>query len=454
LSETSIDRTASLIEQVLDVLRRYVVLQGDHFYDAVALWVLHSHAVRAAETTPRLLLQSPEKESGKTRALEVLELLVPNPLFVMNTSVAAIFRLLADPRPTSILLDEADAIWSPKAAGQHEDLRALLNAGYRRGGDVARVVGEGKKMTVKRFPVFAATALAAIGSVPDTLESRSIRIPMRRRAPDESVASFRRRHAELDLGPLRDELAAWAVDAMPSLQEAAPEMPDGLTDRAADCWEPLLAIADLAGDEWRDRARDAAIEVVAGRIAEDQSLGVRLLNAVRAVFNGHDRISSAELIAALNAQEEADWGGWHDGKGLNQRDLAGKLRVYGIAPKVTRMPDGSTPRAYERAQFTDAFSRYLRDTSATSATQRNGPPYSGNGSVAHVEEEKRREREAPQQRLPLFAETGSTSATSATSSSNPVAERCGGDPEEEYLAAVVAGADSEAAEFEAEEALA
>ncbi len=237
---TPID-TAALLDEIRAVLRRYLILPDGHFYDVVALWVLHAHAIVAADTSPRLIFKSPEKESGKTRALEVLELLVPAPLAVMNTTIAAIFRLLKEEQAT-VLFDEVDAIFNSKV-GNYEDLRALLNAGYRRGATVARVVGEGKGMRTERYPVFAATALAAIGDLPDTIESRAIILPMRRRAPDECIEQFRRRRVAAGLEEMRSGLCQWGPEHIDELGAADPAMPDELTDRAADCWEPLLAIA-------------------------------------------------------------------------------------------------------------------------------------------------------------------------------------------------------------------
>lgn len=435
--------TTALLSEVGDFIRRYVVLQGDFFYDAVALWVLHAHAVAAFDTSPRLLFKSPEKESGKTRGLEVLEVLTPNPLFVMNATIAAIFRLLAMEQVTP-LFDEVDAIFSPRAATQHEDLRALLNAGYRRGANVARVVGEGKKMTVKRFNVFAATGLAAIGNLPDTIESRSIIVPMRRRAPDEPVAQFRRRAVENEASDLRAALAEWAAVYVDLLAQAEPSMPEGVTDRAADCWEALLAIADLADGEWPQRARDAAQAIVAGRVAEDQSVGVRLLVDVREVLNGCDRISSAGLLAKLNSLEESGWGGWHDGKGMNARDLAGRLKAYGIKPKGVRLSDGSTPNGFQREDFRDAFARYLRDGS-TGSTKVHSDSYSKDGVVDVVDEREEEEGDGSQQRLPF---TGSTSSTRSTTYSQGVEDRgrngsgplVFADLDETYLVAVMADA--------------
>lgn len=411
--------TAGLLGEVDAFCRRYLVLQGDHFYDAIDLWVLHAHAIAAFDTSPRLLFTSPEKECGKTRGLEVVNVLTPNPLFVMNATIAAIFRLLAVEQVT-LLFDEVDAIFSPKAAAQHEDLRALLNSGYQRGADVVRV--EGRKFTAKRFHVFAPTALASIGGVPETLWSRSIPIPMRRRAPDEPVEQFRRRTVEDEARPLREALVEWAALYLDELAAARPSMPEDVTDRAADIWEPLVAIADLAGGDWSDRARDAAQAVVAGRVSEDQSTGVRLLVDVRAVLNGYDRISSAGLLTKLNGLEESGWGAWHDGKGMSSRDLAGKLKLYGIKPKGIRLSDGTTPNGFQREDFEDAFARYLRDGS-TRSTKVNADSSSKEGFVDYVDEKEEEEDRESQQRLPFIPEKRSTTSTRSTTRSNPVDHR-------------------------------
>jgi Protein of unknown function (DUF3631) len=89
------------------------------------------------------------------------------------------------------------------------------------------------------------------------------------------------------------------------------------------------------------------------------------------------------MVEALNKLEEAGWGGWNEGKGMSARDLARRLKPFGIIPKVVRIED-KTPRGYELADLQDAFSRYLRDSSATSATKRNTVLYSNGADVADV----------------------------------------------------------------------
>ena len=350
---------AALIADVAHLLRRFVVFPSEHAQIAAALWVVHAHAADCAESTPRLAVLSPEKQSGKTRLLEVLELLVPRPLRPANMTAAALYRMIAARQPT-VLFDEIDATFGPKA-GDHEELRAVLNAGHRRGATVARCVGDGASMEVVEFPAFAPVALAGIGDLPDTILDRSIPIKMRRRARDEKVAPFRHRDAQVDADPIRRRLAAWAMRNADVLTEAVPVMPAGVTDRPADVWEPLLAIADRAGGNWPDRARAAAVALIAEAAESTPSLGVRLLADCKTVFFGTTEklLSSSDLAEKLTKLDEAPWGDLR-GRALDTRGLARRLRPYDIRPHNVRI-GAAVPKGYDRADFHDAWARYLPD---------------------------------------------------------------------------------------------
>lgn len=351
------DDGARLLDELASFVRRYVVLTA-HQVVAVALWVLHAHAADAAESTPYLAVTSAERRSGKSRLLELVELLVPRPLLSANVSPAALFRTIAAETPT-LLLDEADATFSRNAGERAEELRGLLNAGHRRGAVVIRMVGPGASLKAERFPVFCPKALAGIGELPDTIADRSISIRMKRKSPGEEVTRYRRREVEPASSGLRARLAAWCERRLDGLAEARPMLPDALDDRAADGWEPLLAIADAAGGDWPGDARRAALVLSAGRDdAEADSLGVRLLADVRAVLDERsaDRIASAELASALAAMEEAPWGDLY-GKALDARGLARRLRPFEVRPRKVRVGE-ETVQGYRREDFADAWARY------------------------------------------------------------------------------------------------
>lgn len=358
---------AETLDAIAAFVRRFVALSEPQA-DAVAVWVFHTHVFDAAQTTPYLSITSAEKRSGKSRLLEVIALLASKVLATAGASEAALFRAIEERCPT-LLFDEVDAIFGPKATSNHEDLRALLNSGWRPGMPVLRCVGEGSRQRTEPFRVYCPKALAGIGKLPDTVADRSIPIRMKRRAPGERVDRFRRREAELDAEPLRRSCESIAEVVVDKLIEARPTIPSELDDRAQDGWEPLLAIAEFAGGEWPRRARNAALVLSAGKEPEEDTAGVRLLQDIRDVFEKieGDRVSSERLVDALRRDEEAPWQEWH-GHGLTQRSLAGLLRRFEIRSKVIRLADGTTPRGFLRESFEDSWTRYLPETPAPSAT--------------------------------------------------------------------------------------
>jgi hypothetical protein len=306
---------ALILEDAVRFLRRFVVLSAAQV-DAVALWIAHAHAVEAFDTTPYLALTSAEKRSGKSRLLEVLELLVRAPLSAVNRSDAVLFRVIAQTKPT-LLLDEADAIFGGKRR-EREELRGMLNAGWRRGAKAYRMGGANARK-LEEFPVFCPKAFAGIGSyLPDTLADRAIIVRLERRTREEPVERFRRREVVPEAEQLRDRLVDWLEPQLDELRVARPDLPDELDDRAWDYWEPLLALADLAGHHWPERARSAAVELSSGGAREDDSLSLRLrlLTDVHEVFASAEaeRFRTPELITELCKIEESPWGDWNNGK--------------------------------------------------------------------------------------------------------------------------------------------
>lgn len=345
-----------VLDDVVRFLDRYVAWQMPEQRDAVALWAAHTHAIAAFDSTPRLDLSSAEKQCGKTRTLELLESLCRRPRLTVSMTPAYMFRLIEEATPT-LLVDETDAIFGPKADKNNEDLRGLLNAGHRRGATVGRMVGEGAAMTPTDFPVFCPVALAGIGKLPDTIHDRSIVVMLRRRAPGEHVEPYRARKVRPIGDRLGRRLAAWAHRNAEALADLDPVMPAGITDRPADVWEPILAVADVAGGTWPDRARVACVRLNEVRAESDDSIGVKLLADIRAVFGDHDRMSSADLLERLAGLDESPWGDWR-GKAIDARWLAKRLKPYGVGSTKIRLGE-TTAKGYLAEHLSDAWSRYL-----------------------------------------------------------------------------------------------
>jgi hypothetical protein len=215
---------------------------------------------------------------------------------------------------------------------------------------------------------------------------RAVIVRMRRRAPGEQVDPYRTRRDAPPLHDLRDRLAAWARAHLPDLQVATPAMP--LEDRAADTWEPLIAIADLAGGGWPARARDAATAMTQAEAQqeEDTAAGVRLLADLRQVFQAADAeaLYTSSILEALHRLEDAPWADWY-GHPLTTRDLAKLLRPYQVESKNVREQGTGQPRkGYARADLHDAWARYvpLHPLHPLQASEPAGQP--GNRHVADL----------------------------------------------------------------------
>lgn len=377
----------TLLRDLEQFLARFVLYPSEHTRTAHVLWIAHTHAMDAWESTPRIAFLSPEPGSGKTRALELSETLVPRPVEAINATPAYLFRKVADPQglPT-ILFDEIDTLFGPRAK-ENEEIRGILNAGHRRGAMAGRCVVKGKIVTTEELPAYCAVALAGIGNLPDTIFSRSIIVRMRRRAPSETIEPYRRRTHAPEGHALRERLALWAQRHLAELSAARPQMPEGVADRAADVWESLLAIADVAAGEWPERARVSAVTLVTDAKAASPSLGIRLLTDLRTVFqNRGDSMFTTDILGLLTTLQEAPWADIK-GKPLDARRLGSLLRPYEITSTTVR--EGiNVGKGYRRIDLHDAWLRYVgvpatgEVTSVTSVT--NGQGMATNESVTAV----------------------------------------------------------------------
>ncbi|MFG3442842.1 DUF3631 domain-containing protein [Nonomuraea sp. NPDC047897] len=344
---------ADLLNQLRAAMTRYVILPSAEAADAVTLWIAATHAQPAWPHAPRLVIRGPEKRCGKSRLLDIVEATCHEPFITVNSTPAAVYRSITDDPPT-LLVDEADTIFGPKADG-NEDLRGLLNAGHQRNRPAKRYDANANR--VESIPTFAMAALAGIGAMPDTIEDRAVVIRMRRRAPGENAAPYRHRRDRTPLRGLADRLNRWLRADLTALEKAEPAMP--VEDRAADTWEPLIIVADHAGDTWPDRARAAALALTAE--ADDNgrpSPGLRLLSDCRTAFGTDTAIPTALLLERLKANPEWGWNE-HGPTGLTAMKLGTMLREYDIRSDTIRFPRPiGQVKGYHRADFADAWARY------------------------------------------------------------------------------------------------
>lgn len=346
---------AVLLEEIVGTIKRYIVLDDEQAV-ASALWVAHTWFIDHLEISPLAIINAPEKACGKTQLLTLFGYLSNKPLLAANASTSSIFRAVEKWMPT-ILVDEADTFFK-----ENSELQGLVNAGYLRGSFILRTESTGVDFEPRKYSIFSAKAIAGIAlekHLPDATVSRGIIINLRRKKSEESVS--RLRHAEYKLfGGIAAKLARFAEDYAQRVKLARPTLPESLSDREQDNWEPLIAIATCAGDEWIKKATEAALKLSqTGEVSV--STGNQLLADIYEIFliKRSDKISTAELIQTLIEDDEKPWSTYNRGKPITPRQIAKHLSSYGISSKTVRLGPYKTPKGFEKSQFDDAFARYI-----------------------------------------------------------------------------------------------
>ena len=353
-----------LFNLLLKHLKTFIVADESALV-AAAMWIVHAHVHEAFDISPILLISSPVKGCGKSTLLDILEILVPRPLVSANTSAAALYRSTEN-RPT-ILVDEADMYFS-----DDRSLVAFFNAGHRRGVPFRRC--EGDDNHVVDFDSWAPKALAQIGMPRwPTIVDRSIVIRLRRKLKHEQAQKFRKSRVHADLEDLRKMAARWAADHLDDLQTAEPSMPGSLDNRAADNWEPLFAIADAAGGDWRQKL----IQAVKDLHHDDEDRRIELLRDLLVIAKDSKAtfIATELIVSSLLSLTERPYATINRGKEINAHWLARQLKPFDIESDRVRPLNGSSSkvRGYHVAPIEKVCARYLDPTGASGASGADAP---------------------------------------------------------------------------------
>jgi Protein of unknown function (DUF3631) len=363
--------TADLLRAVGAFVRRFVILPTPSCYLAVALFVLHTWAFEAAYATPYVIVESPEKQSGKTRLLEVLQLLCFKAVAVASISPAGLYQTIGKGHPT-LLVDEADAIFAG-SGDRNEELRGVLNAGNAP--QTAKVIRGGKTGEAVTYSTYCPKVIAGIatGKLPDTVRNRAIVVPIDRKLKEERTERLRVRRLYDELEVLTAQLQAWALKRHAYL--IAYDLPtplDEVSDRLEEAWEPLLAIASLGGEDWEAKARSAAIELATGDVEEGETTSHRLLFALQTIFGANRQMRTSDILLALNLDEQ--WAAWNNGKGITARNLAKYLKPYRVKPKDVWLGEKSY-MGYRAEQFARVWARYAPSPRDPSPGAKSDPKY-------------------------------------------------------------------------------
>lgn len=346
---------SALLNRLSAKLSRHLVLPA-RAADAIALWILFAHCHEFAQFSPNLALVSPEKRCGKTTTLNLVGQLVPRPRQTANITSAALYRVIEARSPT-LLVDEADTFLD-----QHHEMLGILNAGHSRSGAFVTRANSRTPDGIEDLTVWCPKVIAIIGKLPPTLEDRSIRIRLFRRSQHERIERFNP-HSDSEIARLREAAARWASNHGDVVGTAEPPIPEPLNDRAADNWRGLLAIADVAGADWAERARCAAVALSVTEHVDDH--GQLVLTDIKQIFVSRavDRLRSIDIVAELAQMEHRQWAEWEQHKPITPTQLSRLLSPFGIGPSTIRF-GLVTAKGYLLVQFQDAFDRYVPENRA------------------------------------------------------------------------------------------
>lgn len=352
------DHGEALLNEIRSFVRRFWAPPSEVALDALVLWIVHTHAVNSDnmlvfETTPRLFLCSTGPASGKSTALQMLELLCGRGKRIADPTAPALMGLLSHER-ASILIDELDTLMGSGAGGR--STRTVMLEGYSEGGTIARGT-QGRGYT--EVSCFAPMAFAGMRqnfiSNPklDALRTRTIMLLCKPRGPGQVVESYRRRLHSGQARVLNRALVKWGDRHATTLSDCWPEPPDGIEDRAAELWEPLLAVGEVVGGEWAERARNACRVLALGEPEEyddEPDTPVEMLLAdMSLIFMGEERLASRTIVERLQLLPGSAWKRFPNVITAG-KEIAAMLEPRGVAPRPVWL-DGVTVRGYDRADL-------------------------------------------------------------------------------------------------------
>jgi hypothetical protein len=345
------------VELTVSFLKRFVFLEQDSLYKLLALWIISTYFTDRFEYTGYIFAHSVRPQSGKSRLLEILNHLVCKSSGILIRPTPAI--LFRTAHGHTQLLDEVDA-WT-----NSDELRGILNAGFRRGAQVARMgTSSDKSYKIETFPVFAPRALAGIGAniLDSTTKDRTFAIEMVSQPKEFRRERLRMTRAmKAEIAQIKWQLENWGkerrdeVTALYENETAFPYLED-FQDRTIDVAQPLAAVLEVAykADELLEAEQFNLICAIAHTRTEDSAVidDFKVLRELNRLTANDDPLigTASELaercIGLATIPEEIT--------------VSRTLRKFGFDTKSTRRPDGMPKYRYclPRSALTDVLRKY------------------------------------------------------------------------------------------------
>ena len=336
-------------------LNKTFIVANDHIHNILAIWIAHTYTWQKFQFTPYLNIWSPERESGKSTVFSWLKLLSKNPFMTSGATASVIVRIVNQKKPT-LLFDEVDAIFGSNRnhSPDQKEIIAFLNAGFEHGGVTHK--SNKNNHQPEEFDAFCPKAFASIGAdvLPAPTRSRSIHIPMARKTKEDKSERNTKRNRDKHqktIDQIIKDLNEWSEDT--ACFEQVLDLPEELTDRGHDIYEPLFQIAYDAGADWLETFTETAKYMSSKKSNVIERKTELLIDCHKLIKDRDDEYhyTTTNLINALCSQDFADsgWDVYHNGNQIHPRTLKQMLGEYQIYINEQGNANGYLPKSFRKA---------------------------------------------------------------------------------------------------------
>jgi hypothetical protein len=291
-------RPEGVYQEVVATLRRFIEFQNDAHYGLLAAWIIATYFHRCFNAFPFPFFYG-KKQSGKSRALDLLERLSFNAIKVKGVSVPSLADSI-DAVRASFLMDQAEILSDRK----NVELLGILADSYTVGGGKRRVIQiTNKSRRVLEFETYSPKAFASTMEIDQDLKDRCIELNMVRAEKEYPYPE-----AFLPIWPeLRDKLYRLLLTRWQEVREIYQAAGQGVKARVRELWRPIdtILILENVPEDERTGIREAFLESMMETQAGLTDLEISLFEALKDLLGeaGSRTLTVSDIVDGMKIPE-------------------------------------------------------------------------------------------------------------------------------------------------------
>ncbi|MBE3095318.1 MAG: toprim domain-containing protein [Actinobacteria bacterium] len=260
---------ARLATEIDTFIKSYLEMPLDSDYLILSMWIFHTYLIENFNTTPILYFYG-VKETGKSRAGEVLNELAFRAQRLTSLTEATLFRSVELFKPT-LIIDEIKLL----GKGGNQGLADLMKTTYKRGLKVSRInLNKYGEDQIEYFDTFSPLVICTTETIPDIIESRCILFIMQKNSNPQIERMIDKKWAN----DLRERLTVFRANY---INKDLPEAQHIARGRLNEIMFPLYQSLLLFGPERKDEFLDTVKRIQKNKENEDgMSLEAEIVKAI------------------------------------------------------------------------------------------------------------------------------------------------------------------------------